>query len=267
MTIASKITPWIAAACLLAQTSTAFAQTAGEEPNFLEQLAGAVENGVKQGVDNGTRLSTSNLRVLGYTMQHSRLYDKPMPAYCLADAADGKLLTTAPMFGTPFRNADGTIGFRQNEKPTHDNGRKFEVNLNGTLPGLNCRDLIANNQLLGVQQPAVATSGGALPWRQQPAAPAPQTVQECAIPTVNIPNTGRTLCAANMNDGAGSGILDNNTGTFTAFKRGQCSDENGKVIALGKRCITILTSFRTDGLPPTQTYYGRGVSTPLGKAQ
>ena len=116
------------------------------EGGFFSKLVGAVKKGVTDGVDSGMQMS-GNVKVLGYTMQHSDLARSDQPAFCLANADTGKLITVVPVFGRPYQRADGTTGFTQMAQPVDPHHNKIEVNVLNVLPGLNCADLIAKHQL------------------------------------------------------------------------------------------------------------------------
>ncbi|MEQ1601459.1 MAG: hypothetical protein ABL885_06790 [Methylophilaceae bacterium] len=228
--------------------------TAPQEEGFLGKLVGAVKKGVSDGIDNGIQ-STGSVKVLGYTMMYSKLQRSNQPAFCLANADTGKLITVAPEFGTPYLRVDGTTGFTVMSQPVDKYHNKIEVNLTGVLPGLTCADLIAKHKLNAYAASTTGTGAlSAVTMQSQGAG--------CIKPILSIPYTARMLCGTNMNDGIGSGVFDISTSQLVSFERGQCADYKGDIIPIGKACITMFTSFRTDGQPPTPTYAGGGSSRP-----
>lgn len=115
---------------------------------FFNKLGNSITEGVKNGVDNGIETSDS-VGVLGYTLMPSKLARNTLqPAYCLDNPVTHKIITVAPMFGRPYRRADGTIGFAQTVKQVSQHTDKIEVNLNGVLPGKTCADLIKSRHLI-----------------------------------------------------------------------------------------------------------------------
>ena len=134
--------------CLAVSTTIAAEPDAAApaKPGLFGKFGDAVRKGVTDGVNNGVQ-STGRVTVLGYTMAYSKLQRREIPAYCLANADTGKLITVSPMFGTPFQRDDGTAGFTQMAEPVDRNHDRIEVNLQGVLPGLNCADLIAQRKL------------------------------------------------------------------------------------------------------------------------
>ncbi len=148
----------------MAISTAAYAEGPGATPpaeeNFLSKLAGAVKKGVEDGVDNGVQ-SAGSVKVLGYTMLYSKLKGSNQPAYCLENADTGKLITVSPMFGSPYRRADGTIGFAAMAVPVDKYHNKVEVNLQGVLPGFTCADLIAKKGLTPYTALAGASSASA----------------------------------------------------------------------------------------------------------
>ncbi|TAK91030.1 MAG: hypothetical protein EPO06_06855 [Burkholderiaceae bacterium] len=121
-------------------------EPAPAEGGFFGKLGNAVKKGISDGVDNGVQMSGS-VKVLGYTMIYSNLARSDQPAFCLANADTGKLITVAPVFGRPFQRADGTTGFTQMAQPVDAHHSKIEVNVAHVLPGLNCADLVAKHGL------------------------------------------------------------------------------------------------------------------------
>jgi hypothetical protein len=132
-------------------TGPAFATDPDPSPppkkkGFFSQLGDAVKQGVNDGVNNGIQTAGS-VRILGYTMVYSKLARSNQRAYCLANADTGKLLTISPMFGSPYRRADGTTGFAEMTVPVDRMHQKIEVNMSGVIPGQSCGDMIARKTL------------------------------------------------------------------------------------------------------------------------
>lgn len=117
-----------------------------EQEGFFGKLMKDVSGAVKDGVDNGVQ-SAGPVKVLGYVMMFSKLKNSDQPAYCLANAETDKLITVSPMFGSPYKRADGTTGFVTMQQPVDKYHHKIEVNLLGTVPGHTCADLIAKKAL------------------------------------------------------------------------------------------------------------------------
>ncbi len=144
---------------------------------FFGQLGAAVKQGVNDGVNNGVQ-SAGSVRILGYTVTYSKLQRSNQRAFCLANADTGKLITVSPMFGSPYRRADGTTGFAEMAVPVDRSHSQIEVNLQGVLPGFTCADLIAHNQLLAYSTNGLIGTGTVAGPGMLPVAPAAGQVPE-----------------------------------------------------------------------------------------
>jgi hypothetical protein len=158
-----------AASLVASNVAAQVAATAPEEEGFFSKLGSAIKKGVVEGTESGVALSGS-VRMLGYVNQYSKLQGRELPAYCVASAETGKLLTVVPLFGEPYQRADGSTGFNQMAVPVDKHHDKLELNLGNVLPGLNCADLIASKKLIAY---GATRSGAQAPTYNGKAAPEP----------------------------------------------------------------------------------------------